>query len=341
MLPLEPLDAQLPYVNPPFLLPLFAALAYLPYALAFAFWLIISLTLYCAGIGLLSRMTVTLSSETRSLVFPVALAFPPFITYCWGLGQLSSIGVFFLAAAIALESDGRRFLCGLALSACCYKPTLLVLLVPMLVVTGRFRSLFGFLMGAILLGTLSWLLVGTDGLREYSQAVREFGQWKGISNTVSQTALYLDIRTAFKLLSDHHPWLRIAIAGIYSIFIAVLVWCWWWLGLRTLAWGLTITWSLVLNFYTPLYDASLLVIPMLLLLDRLYETRGKRLSTELSIILVLLFILPLGYPIFAERFGFQIYTLAIICFGIYQFREYWPATGNASPGVNPNESNSA
>jgi hypothetical protein len=269
----------------------------------------------------------------------LALAFAPFLIYCWGLGQLSSIGVFCISAAIYFEVRGKPYLSGLMLSLCLYKPTLLALVVPMLFITRRFRALGGFSAGAAVLLAMSASLVGWAGLATYARLLEDFQRWKGMANTVSQISLYVDIKTAFKLLTDSYPPAQFAIHAVYIVAILTLAWAWWRLGRNPLAWALTITWSLVLNVYTPIYDTTLLVIPTLLVTDYLYRSEEKTLPISFKALISLLFILPLSYSFsfISDIAGFQVYTLLIIAFGLYQLRLFagedrFPARAIAATG---------
>ena len=320
LLPKDPADSQLPFVNPPFTLLGFSLLSRLPYAVAFAAWLFISFGVYAAGVWLLLRMSSRLPSYARSTALIAALAYAPFLVYCWALGQLSGIGVFCLALAIQLERRSRPLLCGLALSLCLYKPPLLLLIVPMLIVTRRFRALIGLLIGSVALILTSALLVGWRGLQWYARVLYLFQQWKATANTVSQTSLYVDVRTAFKPFIEAHPASQIVVLAMYVGGMLLLTWAWWRIGRHSLAWAVTITWSLVLNVYTPLYDATLLVIPAVLLADHLYHLDGESLPEAFKAFIVMLYTLPLTYAFLANTWGFQIFTLLIISFGLYQIR---------------------
>src|SRR6267378_7510167 len=68
LLPHEPPESELPFVNPPFLLIPFSIIARLPYAWAFAFWLALSMALYIAGLLLMLRSSTALPHESRQLV---------------------------------------------------------------------------------------------------------------------------------------------------------------------------------------------------------------------------------------------------------------------------------
>lgn len=327
LLPKEPADSQLPFVNPPFTLIGFSLLSRLPYAWAFAAWLIASLALYAAGIWLLLRSSSALPDYAKTTALTLALAFTPFLVYNWGLGQLSSIGVFSLALAIHQERRGRFVLSGLVLSLCLYKPPLLILMLPMLIITRRFRALVGFMTGSVALVVTSALIVGWRGLESYALVLYSFQRWKAMATTISQTSLYIDVRTAFKPLIDAHSAAQIVAFAIYVCGMLLLAWAWWRIGQHSLAWALTITWSLVLNVYTPIYDATLLVIPALLLADHLYNVEGAPLPDTFKAFISTLYILPMGYPFLANAWGFQVFTLLIIAFGLYQVRLLTTGTG--------------
>src|SRR5205823_10006356 len=105
-----------------------------------------------------------------------------------------------VALALVEEDRGRPFSSGLALSLCLYKPTLLVLLVPMLVVTGRLQHIVGFAAGAAAQSVL-WLLTG--GVASIRAFVEEL-QWT-ISRTTAETQLfnpyrYVDVNAFVRLL---------------------------------------------------------------------------------------------------------------------------------------------
>jgi hypothetical protein len=206
------------------------------------------------------------------------------------------------------------------LALCLYKPTLLLLLTAMLVVTHRFRQLAGFVSGASALVAASVLLIGRHGFSSYVLLLRDFGRWKDTANTVSQTSLYIDIRTAFKLVTNLHPQALFVIDAVYIGGLALLVWAWWRFGHTHLVWAVTITFSLIFNIYTPLYDTALLVIPAILIADYLYGETKRPLPNAFKALLASLYLLPFAYSFLRNIGGFQIYTFLIAAFGIYQLR---------------------
>src|SRR6185295_20283569 len=93
---------------------------------------------------------------------------------CLAGGQTSALAFFCLALAINQERRGHYILSGLALSLCAYKPTLLLLVVPMLFFTRRHSTLLGFVAGCAVLAVVSLLVVGRQGCLGYINTLLYF-----------------------------------------------------------------------------------------------------------------------------------------------------------------------
>lgn len=317
MFPSEPPAEQLPYVNPPFLLPVFALLARLPYRMAFAVWLAISAGLYFAAVRITEADCRNLPDHLRSVVTLLALSFAPFIVYCWAWGQLAALGVFFIAIAVHLEKN-KTFLSGCMLSLCAYKPTLLLVILPMLVLTKRFRALMGIALGSVLLGLISVALIGWQGILKYLVLLQNFRRWKATANTIFQTWLYVDIQSFFHASLSNYPLLAVGKFTCLAVGVAALLYVWLSQRDRSFVWSITITGSLLLNLYTPIYDCSLLVIPALLMTNRFYEK--DRLPLQFKLLLGVLWLLPWASQALAHAIGVQLYTVAIAVFMAYLVR---------------------
>ncbi|MGH9853500.1 MAG: glycosyltransferase family 87 protein, partial [Blastocatellia bacterium] len=163
LFPSAPPGEELPYVNAPFFALPFPVLARLEYPLAYLIWILISLGLYVSGFTLLWRTLDAMPEDTYLVALLLALSFMPFLAECLAGGQTSAFGFFFLALAISCERRGRPLMSGAALSLCLYKPTLLLLILPMLVITRRFSTIAGFVIGGLLLAATSLLVVGWQG----------------------------------------------------------------------------------------------------------------------------------------------------------------------------------
>ena len=160
--PDAPPDEALMYANAPFFIAPFIVLSRLPYAWAYFIWLVVSLSLYIAGFSILWRSLETLPRDIWLTALLLALSFWPFLVECLAGGQTSAVGFFCFALAISLEPR-NGFWSGAVLALCAYKPTLLLLVVPMLFITGRWLTIAGLAAGSVVLAVFSWLLVGVEG----------------------------------------------------------------------------------------------------------------------------------------------------------------------------------
>lgn len=245
-----------PFVYPAWFVLPFAALARLPSALAFVIWVIVSLGMVSAGY-MLAWHVLAFPTEWRLPGLFAALAFPPFQIFNIRGGQVAAVGVFFLSLAFYLHRRHRPVLAGVALALMLYKPTLLLLLLPMVLVARQWRLLMGFALGAVTLSLLTFLLVGLEGLAGYFQILHSFYA-AGNTAGIFPTWYYIDIGAAIRLLAGKP-------IGIFRIVLLAavlpLLWGYW---RRGGMWALTITATLLFSVYAPIYDTTLLILVAML-----------------------------------------------------------------------------
>ncbi len=265
-------NEALPFLNTPFFGLLFQPLALLPYPAAYAVWMLIALAGYIFGYQLLWVVS-RLPPDQKIDAFLLVLAFAPFQRYTLGAGQQAWFGFFWLALAVNLESRQKDFLAGLALSVCLYKPTLLLLILPALLLRGRLLLLCGFAVGALGLALISTLTVGTEGCMDYlnlmfsavadkTSRLPSFPLWK-----------YVDIVSFFTLL----------LRKTWGILLFVVAWAA--VLIRRPNINESIAWSLPVNLYTPMYDVTLGVIPALVMWRNTF--RQKHLCGVICVAVVL------------------------------------------------------
>jgi hypothetical protein len=227
------------------------------------------------------------------------------------MGQTTAFGLFTLAAAIYLENRDRPLASGFVLSLLLYKPPLLILLIPMLVITKRWSTLIGFAIGGFVLGVISLSLIGTSGVPAYIEMTRGFANKKvGLAGL---THIEVDAYSFFVNLTAGRG--RPALA-LFIILIATVGY--WlvksWRSNPGGSWITAITWSIVLNYYVLLYDSALVILSVILLIGSL---RGN-VPRTLFWLLIVLFITPWFHAPMARVWGVQMMTLALISFGGYQ-----------------------
>ena len=273
LLPDIPPDQELPFVNPPFFGLVFRPLALLPYTASYLCWVAISFGLYIGGFLLLRRTLQGVPAALTATSLLLALSFAPFLFECAIGANSSAVGFFFLSLALRLERQERRFASGAALAFCLYKPTLLVLIGPMLVVGRRFRTLAGLAIGGSLLAVLSVAAIGWESSMRYAEILLDISDASVGTTEVFRTTKYVEILTFARLLAGGSSALSWSIvAGFTVVSLPFLVAFWWNFGrrdaeYRALIWSATICWTPVFNLHVGIYDTVIVVVGMLLTAD--------------------------------------------------------------------------
>jgi hypothetical protein len=325
--PDAPPDSQLPYVNAPFFVLPFTVLARLPYTWAYLSWVVISLALYVAGFILIWNTLDAIPRDAKFMALLLALSFMPFLVECLAGGQTSAVGYFCLALAICTEHRGRHFLSGLAISLCTYKPTLLLLVLPMLLITRRYQTILGFVVGCGILAVVSLLVVGRQGCLGYINILLFFTNASTSAASGLRSWKYVDINSFFRLLLGSHSSLRWTMTAAAFLLVLPFLFRRWWQSdsklrdEKSLVWALAVSWTLVLNLYLGIYDSTLVVLSVLLTTDVLYQRAGNDqpvLPTSYKFILLLLYVVPWITQPIARLTAIQLYTLVLALFGIWQ-----------------------
>lgn len=324
VVPGVPSQESYPFVYPPFVAWVVRPLARLPYRGAFLVWLTLSAAAYSAAIALMLRMSPTIAQVDRLSVWLLAWSFEPFVVECWINGQLASFGTLSVAVALACLAGGRPFMAGLALAGLGYKPTLLVLIVPMLVVGRRGLILAGLTLGGAVLIGFSLVVAGVAVFSDFLSMMAIYGRLGGGAGSLFRTIKYVDLTAFFKLLG-----LPIEVARPLAITLALPALAWlataWWRADRhfgpssRLAWAATLGWLTVLNVYGPVYDATLAVPGVILAADVIWrrartETPDRdRFRGRLGF----LYGTALVSPVMAVAIGFQPATLGLIGMALF------------------------
>lgn len=327
--PFAPPDEELPYVNAPFFILLFPLLARLEYSWAYLIWFLLSLGFYISGFTLLWRTLDAMPEDAYFVALLPALSFMPFLVECLAGGQTSAFGFFCFALAISCERRGRWIMSGAVLAMCLYKPTLLLLTLPMLAVTRRFLTIAGFAIGGAFLAAASWFIVGWRGCLEYVRTLLFFADNSTSAASGLKSWKYVDVNSFFRLLMSDHVHLRWIFVALAFLLVLPLLFRFWNKFSRknddgqSLAWAVALTWTLVLNVYLGIYDATLIVLSVLLTTHAFYRSAGKfhfDLPAVYKLIVLLLYLVPwIAQPI-ARLTGVQLYTAVLALFGGYQLR---------------------
>lgn len=310
------LDDRLPYVNAPFFVLPFTLLARLPYSWAYLSSVLISLALFVGGFALIWKTLEGIPADAWSTSILLALSFMPFLVECLAGGQTSAFGFFCLASAISSERRGKLFVSGLVLSLCSYKPTLLLLILPMLVISRRFTTLIGFVAGCGLLTIVSLLAVGWQGGAGFINTLLNFASASTSAVSGLRTWKYVDVNSFFRLLLGEHIYVRsVLTAAAFVVGLPFLVRVWWKSDrgnpeTDSITWAVTIAATLVLNVYVGIYDSTLVVLSALLITEILYRRRAE-LPVSYKLVLLLLYVVPWITQPVARLTGIQLFTIVL------------------------------
>jgi hypothetical protein len=319
-LPSMPEDEHLPFVYPPFVAAAFRPLARLPLAPSFAAWLVISAAAYAGSVALVLRGSEAWSEQERSTAWLLALSFEPFALECSLGGQLSAMGCLAVASALALRREGQRFGCGLALSALLYKPTLALLILPLLLVGRRWRELAGFAAGVATLGWLSLVVAGPTACLDFVGLMASYGRGGGSGSEGFKLIKYVDSGAFFRLLGL--PAALAIPAALPALGGLAVAWSRPDRGPRAdLAWAAALCLTPVLNLYSPIYDVSLVAPALILAALALREQSEMAWPTPFRWLLAMVYLSALLSPALAGSIGFQPLTPALAGMGAYLLRE--------------------
>lgn len=326
-----------PIPYPPFVGILFRPFARMPYPAAYLLWLSVSLSLYIAGLAIFSGRLFPHDSTRRSLMFCFALSFYPFISETMISGHISTIGFCALALAFREEDAGRPLLSGLALSICLYKPTLLMFFLPMQVVTRSFRTLAGFGLGAAALALFSTAVEGFRVWAGYADMLFSFAMGAAAAHTRSFKQLwkYVDLSSLSSSIPGGRSWLGLAVLFTCVCWAALSMFQLWRKSraagtpARRLAWAATLTCTLLLNLYVPIYDSILAVLSAAATAAVLKDVPDRSLRLSFTLVCALIFACSWVTQDVAAATGFQILTALLAALGVVQFAAFskLPASG--------------
>lgn len=328
LLPKIPHNSSLPFINPPFFALLFRPLSLLPYMSSYLSWAAITIALYFSGLVLLRKTLQEIPSPAFNLAILLSLSFEPFMMETVMGGNSSAFAFFAVALAVYLERRERPIASGMAFGLCFYKPTFLVLILPVLLVTRRLKTLMGVLICVIVLSCISVLTLGSQVCLEYIQILFNITDKTRDTVEVFRTFKYVDITSFFRLLfKEISPggWISIGLGILIPITFLVIA------GLKLnqkdqnrkdLIFAGTLAWTPVFNLHFAIYDTIIVVIAILLALNVWYRYSNSNnapanLPPLFKSLLVMLYLMPLFSQQIALFSGVQIFTIVLAATGGY------------------------
>jgi len=323
-------DLNSPYSHAPFESLIYRPLAKLSHERAYAVWALVSFLLFCAGFWLVWTSLPSAPHSRWVTPFLLTLSFYPILAWCITMGQVAAIGFFWMALAIHLEQRKNSFSSGMAIAPCLCKPTLLVLLLPMMVISRRGRTLLGFSLGCMILLCLSLLAVGWRGCIAYAYMLLRFGRGATANHEIFKTGYYVDLVAFFRVITGGHGYFALAFAATAgAVVLPFLVRVWWRAQVdgdaRRAAWFATLVWTVIVNVYSPIYDGVLVALGCIVGGDVLYG-RHRRLPVAYQWLIALAYSAGWIWPESLRWAEGQVYTVTFVALGSYAL---WAAAKTA------------
>jgi Glycosyltransferase family 87 len=331
-----------PSPYPPYVPLFFEPYAHLSFQTAYVVWMCVSLALYLIGIGAAALAVFPGERLKISIVLCLALAFDPFLFGTLVNGQLASIAVCAVGLAVYQERHGNLFWSGLALALLTYKPTLLLLVLPMLLLTRRFRTLLGFITGTAVLVLLSMAFAGMQIWPAYLHMLHDFGRIAGLGGASRMTLWnHVDLKSCFAAIpggkSPVASAILMCISGVSAIALLVLLWksvaggrpAHW------LAWSAALTWTLLVNVYIPIYDSVLVVIAMVLMIGALRDLAWHDVMEWTTFFAILMLAVSWKTETIAKAHGIQLFTVMLVILGLAQLLLLYLASRHRAPELAP------
>jgi hypothetical protein len=291
--------------------------------------MVVSVSLYVIAFKLFWKTLDALPANTLNTALLLALSFEPFIMENILGGNCSAIGFLALAMFFYFVYLKKDIMAGLSLGILLYKPTFLILLLPMLVTARRFKVLTGFGICSLLLVFLSIMTVGVETGAEYVRFLCGYSTIRFNEGMAMRLWKYVDIisfsRLWFGNISSPTSLLLITMVSVPPIFFSIRLW--WKANLlnessRQLMKAAVITLTIIINLHFGIYDCVFIVLSSLLTLNALQRYAVLNESTKFisvfQALLVLIYILPWVSQNIARQTGFQLITVAVAGLALYQ-----------------------
>jgi hypothetical protein len=322
---------------PPAALP-FVPLALLPYTASYLAWMAVSVGVAAAGLAALRRGCPNLSRADWLTAAGLGFAAQPLLAESIVGGQIAVMA--FAAACLALVCvrRGQWFLAGLALSLLAYKPTLLVLFGPLVLLGGRWRTVAGLAVGGLAFLAVSLLIAGPSGCLDWVRLMTGYGRLSAESAGSFRLFKFVDLNSALRLTLGDRPWVAVTAA---VLAVPALIWlaAAWLRRSRydeAALWAATSTWTLVLNLHVAAYDLSLAVPGVLVTLDTLARRNAGRLvlAPPNRAVLAVAWCVPWVAQPVAMTTAFNPLTPVLVVLAAWQLRvaRVPPPEGRPAPG---------
>jgi alpha-1,2-mannosyltransferase len=296
----------------------FAPLAQLPFLPSLAVFSLISACFYSGAVWLLWRHAAGLHGDGRYVAL-VAAAYPALLVTL-RFGQISTVTLVAPALVVAALAANRRFLAGMCLGVLAYKPQLLVVAVPVLVVARDWRGIMGVVVAGAAQLTIAWAAVGAGVMEQYALTLAQVTQRPDVVMLYPENSHSL---RGFLRLLGVPPTVASAVSVACVLACAVPLARTWRGGAPPLMRvSALILLTLLLTPHLITYDLLLLAVPIVAIAEWAATHTEYAGARRAMVVAVMLYCASFS-PVLAEHAHIQLSTLAIAA-GVWII---WPLTG--------------
>jgi hypothetical protein len=321
-------DAALWYVCGPYLAQVFRPFALLPYRMAYVAWMIVAILTYGIGVGALHPFLASLPKPYRRAALLLGLTFVPVALWSLVGGQIGVIAFAIVAWCVRFDLSGKQLAAGATLALCCYKPTLLLLFCPFLLVRMNLRFLLGFAAGLSGLLAVS-LLASIKAVFDWFGLISTYGRFASQGSTPWPDAwpLLIDLNHFVRRINASDARLSVFFAAAGFIGVVALLARYWrrfdaaTMEERQITWAATITSSLLANLYVTAYDSASIVAGALLTASVMWRHRTEvRWTRRFYAIVAAVYLTALIPAPVIAYLRVHLYSLAIAALAVFQYR---------------------
>jgi hypothetical protein len=306
-------------MHPPHEMVIYAALAFLKFRIAYPFWWACNLCFLFYSAFLLWRYIPNLRRHYPFLLILIATFFPVLVAMVQG----QNTTLLLVLLTICLDSLERQkpFRAGFVLSMGMFKFVLVIPMLIWLILEKRWKSLAGFASGCAGLLVVAIWLVGINGVETYVRMLAGYGKatpeapgtesimpnLRGLVQVIGTTGMPSTVLTVVTLISS----------------VALLIW----VDLRiskqadlSIRFSIQVLLATLVSFHLYPHDATVLVLPVLVLLNSsLRPEVDRRSRTAFVICAIGIYLLPLCAPL-----QLSMPVIGIAALVLLAWVQYWP-----------------
>jgi hypothetical protein len=195
----------------------------------------------------------------------------------------------------------------------------------MLLLTRRFRTLAAFVAGTAVLLLATTAFAGIGIWSAYLRMLRFFGEMSGVNgHSVLRLWKYIDLNAFSSAIPGGRSTAGLAILACViccvAAWLALLLWKSAAAGspAQSLAWAVTLTWTLLLNVYVPRYDSILAAISLILTLAALQALGWRKEWGRMVFLALMVFAATWITEEIARSCKVQILTIVLFVLGVAQ-----------------------